>query len=355
MALLNDELAALLQSVEPVTREVLLRQLRGESAAEIAVGLALSERTVRRHSAELRGRLQQAAGATARPSPRVAVGALPEASPLLVPPLSLQAVRLQQMVGQGAFSKVYRAVLVQTGAPVAVKFLRKSLWHDARAAASLKREFSILQTLRHPHILTVAGWGEASRGAMFLVAEWIEGVALAAGRLSPVEALPVLQDVAAALTAAHQAGLVHGDLKPQNVLRRVDGRCVLIDFGMARRFQWEDDGPRGGTAGFLAPEQITPAFGPITPRTDVYGWGALAYALIAGRPPFCGADLPETMAQILASGPPVSLREERPQVSERLAELIHNCLMKEQAHRPATMTVVSASLAMILRETTQAE
>ncbi len=354
VALVNEELLALLRPLEPVTREIGVRLLRGESTAEIGQALSLSERTVRRVAAELRETLERQGGTPLFPCPPAAVGYAQDISEEPVPPLSLQAVLLQQMVGQGAFSKVYRAVLQATGTPVAVKFLRKALWHDSRAAASLKREFTILNDLRHPHILHVEGWGTTPRGALFLVAEWIEGVALTARRMTPVESLPVLRDVAAALDAAHDAGLVHGDLKPQNVLRRNDGRCVLIDFGMARRFEWEEDHPRGGTAGFLAPEQISPAFGAITPRTDVYGWGALAYALLTGRPPFCGADLPETIAQILASHAPVALRELAPDVSVTIAELIHCCLMNESANRPVTMAVVRAALKSILQETARA-
>jgi DNA-directed RNA polymerase specialized sigma24 family protein len=362
-AVVADELQHLLNTLSGPAREVVIRQLNGDDPATIARELACSERTVRRIVAQVRAQLAEGL---------VSVEACSNDSSTLVrqstargltgihreqlsddaqqqPTHRLQQLILHEMISQGGFSKVFRATDRATSQFVAVKFLRKSLWQDLRASQGLKREFAALSSLRHPNILHVLGWGLAPGGAIFLVSELLDGQTLAAWReldSPPVAAIAeVLSTVAEALTAAHASGILHGDLKPQNVMRRQDGRIVLMDFGMARWFQRVDDQPpRGGSVGFLSPEQVSAAFGELTEQTDVYAWGALAYALLTGHPPLLGRDLPETIARVLSSALPPNPSILNPNVPAEFASLILRCLSKDQAERPATPALVRSEL-----------
>jgi serine/threonine protein kinase len=235
-----------------------------------------------------------------------------------------------------------------TGETVAVKFLRKECWNDPRATAALIREFEVLRELNHPRILSIRGWGSTRRGALFLVTDFIHGMNLSQWRrLNHPDVKKIIlavAQVAVAVSAAHSKGILHGDLKPANVMLREDGTIVLCDFGLARHATDPDDVPRGGTAGFLAPEQISDAFGPVTERSDVYGLGGLFYALLTGHPPMVGRDLPETLSRILsrATADPPSAHS-----SICFAELdclVLRCLAKEPSERFCSAEEVSNAL-----------
>jgi eukaryotic-like serine/threonine-protein kinase len=246
---------------------------------------------------------------------------------------------LQKLVGAGAFSKVYRAIERSTGDTVAIKYLRKDCWYDPRASASLLREYTLLKQLNHPQILSIRGWGTTRRGALFLVSELIEGTNLETWSRTVNKTarhiIAIVRQVAEGVRAAHAIGILHGDIKPANVLMGREGRVVLCDFGFARYATAPDDVPRGGTAGFLAPEQICDQFGPITERADIYGLGGLLYSLLTGRPPMIGRDLPETMALILSSTVPVKPSTISSNSFAPLDDLALRCLAKEPSQRPA--------------------
>ena len=313
-ALVADEVQHLMSGLDGRAREVVVRQLQGDDTAQIARELGCSERTIRRIAERVRTQLSFEVVRPAIEQDASAIRRFREdggASPArraascstgpVQPTHSINDVVLHELIGQGTFSKVFRATDRTSAQTVAVKFLRKSLWQDARAADGIKREYAALSGIRHPNILRANGWGLAPSGAMFLVSEWIDGESLAEWRIVNHPAIAdiarTLLVVAKALGAAHASGVLHGDLKPQNILRERSGRIVLTDFGMARWFQRVDDEPpRGGSAGFLSPEQVSAAFGDVTEQTDVYAWGGLAYALLTGLPPIQGRDLPETIA-----------------------------------------------------------
>ena len=192
------------------------------------------------------------------------------------------------------------------------------------------------------------GWGVAQSGALFLISEWIDGQTLAAwfdeAAPSVDEVISVLLTVGEALTAAHKHGVLHGDLKPQNVMRERNGRIVLTDFGMARWFQRVDDQPpRGGSAGFLSPEQVSAAFGDITEQTDVYAWGALAYAP-DGPASDAGPRPPEIIASVLSSAAPPKISAVNSQVPADIESLILKCLSKSPAERPANVGAMCGAL-----------
>lgn len=342
-ALVADALEQLLNRLDPLGTEVLLRQLNGSDTASIAKELDCSERTVRRVSQRLRGQLRLN-DARQKDSAGQAEAAVTTRSRILSTH-SLEQLTLHELVGQGAFSKVFRATETTTSQRVAVKFLRKSMWSDSRSRQSILREYAALRAIKHPNVLRVHGWGESPAGGLFLVAEYLDGETLDRRQRDVGTTLHVLRVVAEALCFVHSQGLIHGDLKPANIFQTTANRLVLMDFGMARWFQRVDDQPpRGGTAGFLSPEQISPAFGDLTERTDIYAWGALAHALVTGRPPFNGSDLPETLAMVL-SAPASALAAQNPLVPHQLDTLVSRCLARSPAERPTSMREIVDGLA----------
>jgi serine/threonine protein kinase len=188
-------------------------------------------------------------------------------------------VVLLRQLGQGGMGKVYRATWRGSDVPVAVKLLRKPLRGNRTAAAHFRAEAALLARLRHPGIVAVHGIGLLPDGGHFLVMDLVEGSDLARQPRPPVaEALRWVAEAAEAVEYAHGVGVIHCDLKPSNLLLDGAGHVLVSDFGMARSLAG-GDAPHGGSAGFMAPEQTA------SPRTDVYGLGAVLRALLPKRPP----------------------------------------------------------------------
>jgi RNA polymerase sigma factor (sigma-70 family) len=269
-AALFDELRGVLAPLEPTQRRMVEMRLQGHEAEAIAAEVGRSARTVRRtlaaFGAELERRLRAAP---------------PPAEERL---LAYGDVVLRRQLGQGGMGKVYRASWRGSTVPVAVKLLRKPLRGHEAAAARFREEAALLARLRHPGIVAVHGVGLLPDGGHFLVMDLVEGSDLAHQPPPTVaEALRWVAEAADAIEYAHGQGVVHCDLKPSNLLLGRDGRVRVSDFGLARSLGG-GDAPRGGTAGFMAPEQLDPA-GTVSPRTDVYGLGAVLRALLPERPP----------------------------------------------------------------------
>ncbi|MGX7672662.1 serine/threonine-protein kinase [Plantactinospora sp. DSM 117369] len=255
--------------------------------------------------------------------------------------------RLEDQLGRGGMAVVWRARDEVLGRPVAVKLLagphardpvsRRRIRHEARAAAALS----------HPNIAQVYDFGESVTGLTcipYVVMELVEGGTLeqrlAAGPLPPKAVFRICAEVAAALAAAHDRGLVHRDIKPGNVMVTPSGAKV-VDFGIAAAVgpgdadEWGDE--LLGTPGYLAPERISGDA--VVPASDVYGVGVLLYRLLVGRPPWSA----ETATQMLrahvyvepAPLPPL------PDVPEKVAELCRRCLDKDPERRPAAREVAA--------------
>ena len=345
-AVLLEEVERLMSRLDATAREVLVLTLQGQDANMIAGRLGLNERSVRRALERIRDLIPLEHADQMAPS-KSPVEALPREKVLDQSREAKQGTAtynqfvLQQFVGSGAFSKVYRAVERSTGLTVAVKFLRKECWHDTRATDALIREYNLLKQLNHEKILAIRDWGTTRRGALFLVTDFVTGMNLAEWcrrfRPSVERILGVVRAIADAVAAAHAKQILHGDLKPANVLMGDDGRVILCDFGLARHATDPDDVPRGGTAGFLAPEQVSDAFGPVTIQTDVYGLGGILFSLLVGRPPMIGRDLPETMANVLSASAPMPPSSFGVACSAGVDELVLRCLQKEAVHRYATI------------------
>lgn len=373
-AMLTDEIEQLMSALSATDREILTLRLQGEQYTAIAAAVECSERSVRRAIKRIRERYvsdheddltsAQESGetfdagvipATGEDSGRSEIQTRPMPAQPSPTPASLQSpteeygnIILQQMIGQGAFGRVYRAQRQSDGMSVAVKYVRKNLWKNTHATEQLIREVSVVTRLSHPGIVRHFGWGRTPRGAVFAVMELIEGTDLLEwGQSSKPSLSNVIEcgiQVCDALSAAHQAGVVHADLTPRNILRRNDGSFVLTDFGFSHQLGDRSRTFMAGTPGYLAPEQLSDAFGNVSERTDIYGVGALLYFLLTTQPPITGRDVPEIIARTLSGRAIPSIAGLVPGIPSPVDQLIACCLNKEPSARPNSVDDIGQTL-----------
>ena len=263
---------------------------------------------------------------------------------MLAPP----GFRDVQLRGTGATSRVYRAIDVRTGHPVALKRLHRQLLDTEDALARLRREFEILARLRHPALVPVRDvirW----QGDPTVVMDFIEGEDLEE-RIRAEGPLPfaLVDRVARALfdvfAATHGAGVVHRDVKPQNVRLAADGRIFLLDFGSAR-FEASSEltatGATVGTPEYMAPELFAGSV--YDPRVDVYAAGATLFAALTGRPPQEADSLAELAFRRARERiePVASLREDVP---PHLAQVVDRCLARVPEERYASAALAAWAL-----------
>lgn len=246
---------------------------------------------------------------------------------------------------------VFRAMDKVTGAPVALKVLRLEDISPADIDRFM-REAEILATLRHPNVVEYVGHGEAEGGRPFLAMEWLDGhdlgTYLEKSSLSPEDAVTLLRKVAEALGVAHSRGIVHRDIKPNNIFLRNGGidRPALLDFGIARRLratrQITQTGVLLGTPSYMSPEQISGEQN-VDPAADVFALGCVLYECLAGKPPFVGTNIAAVLAKILFQPVP-PLRAMRPEVPEALEALVERMLAKDPTERFAEGNAVLDAL-----------
>ena len=246
---------------------------------------------------------------------------------------------VERELGAGGMATVYLADDLKHGRKVAVKVLRPEL-AAALGPDRFPREIRILARLQHPHILPLLDSGEAD-GFLFYTMPFIDGESLRQridreGALPIHEAVRITREVADALASAHQAGILHRDIKPGNVM--LSGRHALVmDFGIAKAVSDAGGetlttvGVAVGTPVYMSPEQATGSDN-VDARSDIYALGILAYEMLTGHPPFQGKNAQATLsAQILEKPKPVT--EARPAVSLPLADFVMRCLEKGPADR----------------------
>ena len=262
---------------------------------------------------------------------------------------------LEELVGSGGMSSVYRALDRLLERNVALKILHPHYGDDAEYVERFRREARAVAQLSHPNIVTVIDRGEAD-GQQFIVFEYIDGESLKQlvdrnGPLPARRAIELGLQVADALAFAHQAGLVHRDVKPQNVLVTEDGEAKVTDFGIARSLDVEhgvtQTGTVLGTSNYLSPEQARGQT--VTPATDVYSLGVVLYELLTGDVPFPGENF-VAVAMKHINEPPPSLLEQRPDVPVRVVHAIERALAKDPADRFPTMEAFAAELRACLAE-----
>jgi serine/threonine-protein kinase len=259
--------------------------------------------------------------------------------------------RLCRWLAVGGMGQVWQAVDKVLDRPVAVKLLRDEHAGDRSRISRLREEAHHAATVSHPGIASVFDYGEATtadgaKPIAFLVMELVDGEPLSAllareGRLGLGRSLDILGQAGLALGAAHRAGLVHRDIKPANLLVRPDGMVKVIDFGVAQAL-----GPRAcdqrdglfGTAGYLSPEQATGQ--PVTPASDVYALGVVAYECLAGRRPFTGDHpLAVALAHLLQAPPPLP-----DDVPAAVRALVARAMAKDPRRRPADASMFGRRL-----------
>ncbi|MCB9677913.1 MAG: serine/threonine-protein kinase PknK [Alphaproteobacteria bacterium] len=260
-------------------------------------------------------------------------------------PSLLDDLTLGPSIGEGGMARVYRALHRPTGTPVALKCVRSASRSERRALA---RELEAMAALHHPHILHLYDHGEAEDDAILPAGTAWMALELASGgsldRDPPqswVEVRRAALTVLDALAHAHARNLLHRDLKPANLMRMTAGDVrpglKLADFGIARAWQAEQEGPaRAGTPSYMAPEQVTG--GPQGPWTDLYAFGSVLWEWVTGAPRFAGAVTTVLNAQVYRSHGRL-----RPAfaVPLELEELLHTLLAKEGSARPGSAAFVA--------------
>lgn len=246
-------------------------------------------------------------------------------------------------IGRGGMALVYRARDVRHDRPVALKVLRPEL---AAAVGSERflREINLEARLNHPHILSLIDSGEAD-SCLYSVMPWADGGTLRdrlkrESQMSLEDALGVVREIGGALAHAHKSGIVHRDVKPENILFS-SGHAQLADFGIAQvvaetpQEALTDTGLAIGTPAYMSPEQATPG-GIVDPRADQYALACVLFEMLSGEPPFSGRTVQAIVARHLAERPP-SITVVRPDLPAATAEVISRALQKSPAARYPTV------------------
>jgi serine/threonine protein kinase/Tol biopolymer transport system component len=244
-----------------------------------------------------------------------------------------------ELLGRGGMGEVWRARDARLKRDVAIKVLPAGLARDPDRIARFEREARAASALNHPNIVAVYDVGR-DNGTYWIATELVSGDtlrrAIERGPLPAAKAIDIATQVAAGLAAAHAAGLVHRDLKPDNIMVARGGQVKILDFGLAkqRRTSEEstatdltDEGVVMGTAGYMAPEQVRGE--PADHRADLFSFGVVLYEMLCGKRAFAGASSVEVMNAILKDDPP----ELPASVPPALNRIVRRCLEKEPARR----------------------
>jgi serine/threonine protein kinase len=289
-----------------------------------------------------------------------AMAAEPPPGPLAAaqPPTPRQIGAYQRLgpIGRGGMGEVHLALDTRLNRKVAIKLLPFEFTTDAGRVRRFTQEARAASATNHPNIITIHEIGEVKTEAgdlHYIVTEYVEGETLrqrlegAPGRkLPPADAVEIAAQIAAALSAAHEAGIVHRDIKPENVMVRRDGLVKVLDFGLARVIEQPtlvldsqapaavpnntETGVVMGTPRYMSPEQARGQ--KVDARTDIFSLGVMLYEMVAGRAPFASATTSETIAAILRDEPP-PLSLYVTDVPRRLEQIIGRAMRKDPAER----------------------
>jgi serine/threonine protein kinase len=259
---------------------------------------------------------------------------------VLKPGDTVGGFRIEGVLAEGGMSVVYAASQLSPSRRVALKLLAAELGDDPGFRERFRRESRLQAGLEHPHIVSVYEAGESEHG-LFFAMRLVPGPTLKerildGGPLDPHWSVRILGQVAGALDAAHEVGLIHRDVKPQNILIGESDHAYLADFGLTKALDAEALTATGqliGTIEYLAPEQAR--MEPATRRSDVYQLAAVLYECLAGAVPF---ERPTAAAVLFAhlADPPPSLAQRRPDLPEALSDAIARGMAKDPADRPGS-------------------
>ena len=281
----------------------------------------------------------------------------------LQPGTTLGPYSVTAKIGEGGMGEVYQARDTKLDRDVALKVLPEAFTSDPDRLARFEREAKVLASLNHPNIGSIYGLEEAE-GVKALVLELVEGPTLAdrikQGPIPVDEALPIARQIADALEAAHERGVIHRDLKPANVKVKADGTVKVLDFGLAKAFQPDASDPNMsmsptisltaaatqmgmviGTAAYMAPEQASGKT--VDKRADVWAFGVVLYEMLTGTRPFVGDDVSKTLARVIDREPDWSaVPKGLPPV---LGSFLRGCLQKDPRRRVRDIGDVSLAMA----------
>jgi formylglycine-generating enzyme required for sulfatase activity len=277
-------------------------------------------------------------------------GSLPAQPPEELPLPQVSGYEVQSVLGRGGMGVVYRARHLRLGRVVALKMALEGSYAVPHERERFRRESEAVAALRHPNVVQVYDVGDVD-GRSYFTMELMEGGSLArklSGAPQPaLQTAVLLAALAGAVQAAHEASVVHRDLKPGNVLLTADGTPKIADFGLARRLDTDESltlsGAVIGTPSYAAPEQARGDRGEVGPRTDVYALGAILYECLTGRPPFRALAALVTLQQVVADEPVAPLRL-NPSVPADLETICLKCLRKEPARRYASAKELAEDL-----------
>jgi serine/threonine protein kinase len=267
---------------------------------------------------------------------------------------SLAHYEIISQLGKGGMGEVYQAKDRKLGRDVAIKVLPEEFARDADRVARFQREAKVLASLNHPNIAAIHGL-EESQGANFLVLELIEGQTLAdrikAAPIPVEESLKLALQIAEALEAAHEKGVIHRDLKPANIKVTPDGKVKVLDFGLAKAYAGDKEevnlsnsptlsdaatqqGVILGTAAYMSPEQAKGKS--VDKKADIWAFGCVLYEMLTGRAAFRGDDVSEILASVIKGDMKLDLLPAN--LHPRVREVITRCLQKDLKKRYSGIT-----------------
>jgi predicted ATPase/serine/threonine protein kinase len=264
---------------------------------------------------------------------------------MLQPGSRLGRYEIRSLLGAGGMGEVYLAHDAQLQRPVALKVLAEAVRQDEDLRKRLELEARAASALNHPNILTVYDIGEEG-DERFIATEYVDGVTLRQrlSRAQPAlrEVIEIGTQVASALAAAEGVGLVHRDIKPDNIMLRRDGYVKLLDFGLARTnkqppppdHKKTDPYTVRGTVFYMSPEQLRGMV--LDTRSDIWSTGVVLYELVSGRLPFEGDSTTDTAASILRNDPAMLVHQDGTPVAPRLAHIVARAMTKDRQQRYQT-------------------
>jgi serine/threonine protein kinase len=260
---------------------------------------------------------------------------------------TLAGYEIQKKIGQGGMGEVYQAIDTRLGRKVAIKVLSSELSRDHDLLRRFEAEAKVVAALSHPNIITIFSVEETGDGLKFFTMELVEGRKLQdlipPGGLDLKRFFEIAIPLTEALTAAHEQGITHRDLKPGNVMITDSGRVKVLDFGLAKLLQPSGTGSDNvptrvvtrtgfvmGTVPYMSPEQVKGR--PVDPRSDIFSLGIILYEMLTGSRPFRGSNDAEVVSSILRDTPPLPTQV-RQAVQPELQTIIMTCLEKEPDRR----------------------
>jgi serine/threonine-protein kinase len=254
--------------------------------------------------------------------------------------------RILGLLGRGGMGEVYRATDLALGQSVALKFLPEEAAHNPRLLERFHGEVRVARQVSHPNVCRVYDIGEAD-GMPFISMEYVDGEDLASlllriGRLPSDKAVEMARKLCAGLAAAHDKGVIHRDLKPQNIMLNKRGEVLIMDFGLAAiAGQLSGAEVRNGTPAYMAPEQLKGS--EVTAKSDIYALGLVLYELFTGKRPYDAKSLQE-LIDLQESRQLSSMTTIAADIDPAVEKVIRRCLDPDPARRPATPLAVAAAL-----------